>query len=88
MWAVRRGWFDRASGLTLEVPIRAGQYLPNCVTTLLRNRERILDATSLDEWAATEATPSEDEITRRRAPIRRVQVILRQLRPFLIHVHG
>jgi hypothetical protein len=40
---------------------------------LLRNRERILAATSLDEWAATEATPSEDEITRLRALIRRTE---------------
>jgi hypothetical protein len=30
-------------------------------------------ATALDEWALTEATPSEDEITRLRALIRRTE---------------
>ena len=41
--------------------------------TLLRNRERILAATDLDEWAAAEATPSEGEIIRLRALIRRTE---------------
>lgn len=48
-------------------------YLPELrdyLQTLLRNRERIMAATDLDDWAAAEATPSEDEITRLRALIR------------------
>src|SRR5664279_1231729 len=51
-------------------------YLPELrdyLQTLLRNRERILAATALDEWAATEATPSDEEITRLRALIRRTE---------------
>jgi hypothetical protein len=57
-------------------------YLPELrdyLQTLLRNRERILAATDLDEWAATEATPSEDEITRLRALIRRTEEAVEDL---------
>jgi len=57
-------------------------YLPELrdyLQTLLRNRERIMAATDLDEWAATEATPSEDEITRLRALIRRTEEAVEDL---------
>jgi len=47
--------------------------LRDYLQTLLRNCERILAATDLDEWAATEAIPSEYEITRLRALIRRTE---------------
>ena len=53
--------------------------LRDYLQTLLRNRERILAATDLDEWAATEATPSEDEITRLRALIRRTEEAVEDL---------
>ncbi|MEV5544482.1 tyrosine-type recombinase/integrase, partial [Saccharopolyspora shandongensis] len=44
--------------------------LRDYLQTLLRDRERIQAATELDSWAAAEATPSEEEISRLRALIR------------------
>lgn len=57
-------------------------YLPELrsyLDTLLRTRERLAAATELDEWARTEATPSEEEITRLRHLIRRVETDLDNL---------
>ncbi|MFL0395172.1 tyrosine-type recombinase/integrase [Streptomyces albus] len=51
-------------------------YLPELrdyLHTLLRDRERLRAATELDAWAAAEATPSDDEINRLRALIRRTE---------------
>ena len=51
-------------------------YLPELrdyLDTLLRDRERIRAATELDDWARTEAMPSDAEITRLRELIRRVE---------------
>ncbi|MFJ3505031.1 tyrosine-type recombinase/integrase [Streptomyces sp. NPDC090135] len=51
-------------------------YLPDLRTyldTLLRDRERLAAATELDAWAQAEATPSEEEISRLRRLIRRVE---------------
>lgn len=51
-------------------------YLPELrdyLDTLLRDRERIRAATELDTWARTDAMPSEEEITRLRTLIRRVE---------------
>jgi hypothetical protein len=51
-------------------------YLPELrdyLDTLLRDRERVRAATELDTWARTEAMPSEEEITRLRTLIRRVE---------------
>jgi hypothetical protein len=51
-------------------------YLPELrdyLDTLLRDRERVRSAIELDEWARAEAMPSEDEITRLRQLIRRVE---------------
>ncbi|RSM58176.1 transposase [Kibdelosporangium aridum] len=48
-------------------------YLPELrdyLHTLLRNKERIRAATELDSWAAVEAAPSDEEISRLRALIR------------------
>jgi hypothetical protein len=45
----------------------------------LRNRERLLAATALDEWARSEAMPSEEEITRIRQLISRVKAGLDDL---------
>ncbi|MDQ6783051.1 MAG: tyrosine-type recombinase/integrase [Actinomycetota bacterium] len=50
-------------------------YLPDLhayLDDLLRNRERLLAATEIDEWARTEAMPSEEEIGRVRTLIARV----------------
>jgi hypothetical protein len=57
-------------------------YLPDLQTyldDLLRNRERALAATDIEEWAKTEAMPSQDEITRIRRPIARITGDLGQL---------
>ncbi|MFP1627745.1 tyrosine-type recombinase/integrase [Streptomyces sp. 5K101] len=57
-------------------------YLPDLRTyldTLLRDRERLAAAADLDDWARTEATPSEEEIKRIRALIRRVETDLEGL---------
>src|SRR5206468_4721962 len=40
---------------------------------LLRNRERVCATTDLDAWARTEATPSDQEITRIRRLISRIK---------------
>jgi hypothetical protein len=57
-------------------------YLPDLhayLDDLLRNRERLLAATALDEWARSEAMPSEEEITRIRQLISRVKAGLDDL---------
>ncbi|MEU7835030.1 MULTISPECIES: hypothetical protein [unclassified Nonomuraea] len=51
-------------------------YLPELRTyldRLLADRERVLAATELTDWARTEAAPSEEEITAMRVLIRRVE---------------
>ncbi len=50
-------------------------YLPDLqayLDDLLRNRERVLAATDIEEWAKTEAMPSQEEITRIRRLISRI----------------
>lgn len=50
-------------------------YLPDLqayLDDLLRNRERVLAATDIDDWARTEAMPSEQEITRVRRLIAKI----------------
>ena len=57
-------------------------YLPDLqayLDDLLRNRERVLAATDVDEWARAEAMPSEEEIVRVRRLIARVQAGLEDL---------
>jgi integrase len=57
-------------------------YLPELrgyLDMLLRNRERVRAATELEEWARAEATPSDEEISRLRTLIRRVETDLEQL---------
>jgi integrase len=57
-------------------------YLPELrsyLDMLLRNRERVRAATELEEWARAEATPSDEEIGRVRALIRRIEAELDQL---------
>ncbi len=57
-------------------------YLPDLrayLDDLLRNRERVLAAADLDDWARTEATPSEEEITAIRRLIARIGVGLDEL---------
>ena len=52
-------------------------YLPDLqayLHDLLRNRERVLAATEVDDWARTEALPSEEEI-------RRIRRLIGQVRP-------
>ncbi|MGE7439923.1 hypothetical protein [Kitasatospora sp. NPDC001175] len=59
-------------------------YLPDLETyldTLLRNRERLAAAGELDNWARAEATPSDEEITRLRHLVRRVETDLESLAP-------
>ncbi|MFJ3637616.1 tyrosine-type recombinase/integrase [Streptomyces sp. NPDC090112] len=59
-------------------------YLPDLrayLDTLLRDRERLAAAGELDDWARVEATPSEEEITRLRSLIRRVESDLEALTP-------
>ncbi len=46
---------------------------------LLRNRERVCAAVELEAWARAEAMPSDQEIGRVRALIRRVELELEQL---------
>jgi len=51
-------------------------YLPDLrahLDDLLRNRERLRAATDVEDWARAEATPSEEEITRMRRLISRVE---------------
>jgi integrase len=57
-------------------------YLPELrgyLELLLRNRERVRAAVELEDWARAEAMPSEEEIGRVRALIRRVETDLEQL---------
>jgi len=57
-------------------------YLPKLrgyLDMLLRNRERVRAAVELEEWARAEATPSDEEISRVRALIRRIETDLEQL---------
>jgi hypothetical protein len=51
-------------------------YLPDLhayLDDLLRNRERVLAAAEVDQWARAEAVPSQEEITRIRQLIARVE---------------
>ena len=51
-------------------------YLPDLhayLDDLLRNRERVLAAAGIDQWARAEAAPSQEEITRIRQLITRVE---------------
>jgi hypothetical protein len=60
----------------------APSYLPELrgyLDMLLRNRERVRAAVELEEWARAEAMPSDVEISRVRALIRRVETDLEQL---------
>jgi hypothetical protein len=57
-------------------------YLPELrgyLDSLLQARERIRSALDLDDWARTEAMPSDEEITRLRQLIRRAEYDLSQL---------
>ena len=57
-------------------------YLPELrdyLDTLLRTRERVRAASDLDDWAKTEAMPSDEEIARLRQLIRRAEHGLDQL---------
>jgi hypothetical protein len=59
-------------------------YLPELrayLDQLLANRERVTAATELEDWARVEATPSDTEINRVRALIRRVEQDLDDLEP-------
>jgi hypothetical protein len=51
-------------------------YLPDLhayLDDLLRNRERVLAAAGIDQWARAEAVPSQDEISRIRRLIGRIE---------------
>ena len=59
-------------------------YLPDLhayLDDLLRNRERVLAATGIDDWARAEAMPSQEEITRIRRLIAKITGDLDQLSP-------
>jgi hypothetical protein len=59
-------------------------YLPDLrahLDDLLRNRERVLAAAGLDDWARAEALPSEEEITRIRHLISKITGDLGNLPP-------
>lgn len=59
-------------------------YLPDLqahLDDLLRNREKLLATQDLEEWARAEALPSENEITRIRRLISKVEAGLDQLEP-------
>jgi hypothetical protein len=59
-------------------------YLPDLrayLDDLLRNRERVLAAVGLDDWAKTEALPSQEEITQIRHLISKITGELGQLTP-------
>ncbi|MBA2438259.1 MAG: site-specific integrase [Acidimicrobiia bacterium] len=59
-------------------------YLPDLsayLDDLLRNRERLLAADDIEEWARAEAMPSQEEITRIRRLIARVSAGLERLGP-------
>ena len=53
--------------------------LRDYLDTLLRTRERVRAASDLDDWAKTEAMPSDEEIARLRQLIRRAEHGLDQL---------
>jgi len=57
-------------------------YLPDLhayLDDLLRNRERVLAAAEIDQWARAEAVPSAEEITRIRSLITRIEAGLEDL---------
>jgi hypothetical protein len=57
-------------------------YLPDLhayLDDLLRNRERVLAAAEVDQWARAEAVPSAEEITRIRSLITRIEAGLEDL---------
>ena len=57
-------------------------YLPDLTAyldDLLRNRERVLAAAEVDQWARAEAVPSAEEITRIRSLIARIEAGLEDL---------
>ena len=59
-------------------------YLPDLhayLDDLLRNRERLLAASDIDDWARAEATPSDEEVTRIRRLISRISADLDELTP-------
>ena len=59
-------------------------YLPDLqahLDDLLRNREKLLATQDLEDWARTEALPSEDEISRIRRLISKVEAGLEELTP-------
>ena len=59
-------------------------YLPDLhayLDDLLRNRERLRAASDIDDWACTEATPSDEEVTRIRRLISRISADLDDLTP-------
>jgi integrase len=59
-------------------------YLPDLqayLDDLLRNRERLLATTDLDQWARDEATPSDEEIGRIRRLIARISSGMNELTP-------
>lgn len=59
-------------------------YLPDLqahLEDLLRNRERLLATQDLEDWARTEALPSQDEITRIRRLIAKIEAGLDELTP-------
>ncbi|MGH8887981.1 MAG: transposase [Egibacteraceae bacterium] len=59
-------------------------YLPDLqayLDDLLRNRERVLAATGIGQWAQAEAMPSQEEITRVRRLIARIHAGLDELTP-------
>ena len=76
---------DNTHRLDTEDHFRTGaSYLPDLylyLDDLLRNRERLHAATDVDDWARTEATPSDEEITRIRRLIARISGDLDALTP-------
>jgi hypothetical protein len=68
-------WAAATSALTPSYLPKLRGYLE----MLLRNRERVRAAVELEAWARAEATPSDQEISRVRALIRRVETDLEQL---------
>jgi rRNA maturation endonuclease Nob1 len=74
---------DNTHRLDTEAHFRTDpSYLPELrgyLDSLLQARERIRSALDLDDWARTEAMPSNEEITRLRQLIRRAERDLSQL---------
>ena len=59
-------------------------YLPDLhayLDDLLRNRERLMAPSDIDDWARTEATPSDEEVTSIRRLISRISADLDELTP-------